>query len=393
MVGEGRNLREVEGDPTAHAEVVALRAAARALGEWRLEDCTLVVTLEPCPMCAGALMLSRISRLVLGAWDPKLGATGSVWDIVRDRRATHRVEVVGGVRASECSQLLLSFFEGHRNDASRHRRQPHRRRPRPTGGARVSGIINSLVNQVLGSPPWLVYLIVALVVFAEDALFVGFVLPGETLAIIGGVTASLGHTSLAWVLVVVILAAIIGDSVGYEIGRLFGPRVMGLKILERRQEQLDSAQDFLRRRGGSAVFLGRWTAFFRAVMPALAGLSGMRYRVFLPWNAIGGIAWGATAVTAGYLAGESYHRVEKWLGRGAAGIVGADRGGGDRGVGGPPPPRAAFRPVEVIRDPIPVADHLECREIQQRLRLSSPDGHPAVRRQFTWRVENTPCPL
>ena len=114
VVGEGRNLREVEGDPTAHAEVVALRAAARSLGEWRLEDCTLVVTLEPCPMCAGALMLSRISRLVLGAWDPKLGACGSVWDIVRDRRATHRVEVIGGVRESECSQVLLSFFEEQR---------------------------------------------------------------------------------------------------------------------------------------------------------------------------------------------------------------------------------------------------------------------------------------
>jgi tRNA(adenine34) deaminase len=114
VIGEGRNLREVEGDPTAHAEVVALRAAARAMGEWRLEDCTLVVTLEPCPMCAGALMLSRISRLVLGAWDPKLGATGSVWDLVRDRRATHRVEVVGGVREAECSQVLLSFFEEQR---------------------------------------------------------------------------------------------------------------------------------------------------------------------------------------------------------------------------------------------------------------------------------------
>jgi tRNA(adenine34) deaminase len=114
VVGEGRNLREVEGDPTAHAEVVALRAAARSLGEWRLEDCTLVVTLEPCPMCAGALMLSRISRLVLGAWDPKLGATGSVWDLVRDRRATHRVEVISGVRESECSQVLLSFFEQQR---------------------------------------------------------------------------------------------------------------------------------------------------------------------------------------------------------------------------------------------------------------------------------------
>lgn len=114
VVGEGWNLREVEGDPTAHAEVVALRAAARAVGSWRLDDCTLVVTLEPCPMCAGAAMLARISRIVLGAWDPKLGATGSVWDIVRDRRATHRIEVVGGVLEAESSRLLLDFFEARR---------------------------------------------------------------------------------------------------------------------------------------------------------------------------------------------------------------------------------------------------------------------------------------
>jgi tRNA(adenine34) deaminase len=115
VIGEGRNEREVLGDPTAHAEVLALRQAASALGSWRLEGCTLVVTLEPCPMCAGALMLSRVSRLVLGAWDPKLGATGSVWDIVRDRRATHHVEVVGGVREEECSRLLLDFFAAHRS--------------------------------------------------------------------------------------------------------------------------------------------------------------------------------------------------------------------------------------------------------------------------------------
>ncbi|MFW5470808.1 tRNA adenosine(34) deaminase TadA [Knoellia sp. CPCC 206435] len=114
VLGEGWNLREVEGDPTAHAEVVALRAAARAAGSWRLDDCTLVVTLEPCPMCAGAAMLARISRIVLGAWDPKLGATGSVWDVVRDRRATHRIEVVGGVLAEESSRLLLDFFEARR---------------------------------------------------------------------------------------------------------------------------------------------------------------------------------------------------------------------------------------------------------------------------------------
>ncbi|MFC7490168.1 MULTISPECIES: tRNA adenosine(34) deaminase TadA [unclassified Knoellia] len=114
IIGEGWNLREVEGDPTAHAEVVALRAAARHTGSWRLTQCTLVVTLEPCPMCAGAAMLARISRLVLGAWDPKLGATGSVWDVVRDRRATHRIEVVGGVLEGEASRLLLDFFEERR---------------------------------------------------------------------------------------------------------------------------------------------------------------------------------------------------------------------------------------------------------------------------------------
>jgi tRNA(adenine34) deaminase len=114
ILGVGHNLREAGGDPTAHAEVVAIRQAASALGSWRLENCTIVVTLEPCLMCAGALMLARIGRLVLGAWDPKAGACGSVWDVVRDRRATHRVEVIGGVREQECAQLLLDFFAGHR---------------------------------------------------------------------------------------------------------------------------------------------------------------------------------------------------------------------------------------------------------------------------------------
>jgi tRNA(adenine34) deaminase len=114
IVARAGNERERRGDPTAHAEILALRAAAEAQGTWRLDGATLVVTLEPCPMCAGALMLSRVSRLVLGAWDPKLGATGSVWDLVRDRRATHRVEVVGGVREHECSRLLLDFFDGQR---------------------------------------------------------------------------------------------------------------------------------------------------------------------------------------------------------------------------------------------------------------------------------------
>jgi tRNA(adenine34) deaminase len=111
VVAEGRNLREVTGDPTAHAEVVALRSAAAALGTWNLSDCTLVVTLEPCLMCAGALLQARISRLVFGAWDEKAGAAGSVYDVVRDRRLPYRAEVVAGVREDEASTLLRRFFD------------------------------------------------------------------------------------------------------------------------------------------------------------------------------------------------------------------------------------------------------------------------------------------
>ncbi|SHN05359.1 tRNA-adenosine deaminase [Cryptosporangium aurantiacum] len=108
------NEREASGDPTAHAEVLALRRAAAALGTWRLTGCTLVVTLEPCTMCAGALVLARIDRVVFGAWDPKAGAAGSLWDVVRDRRLNHRPEVVGGVLEDECAALLDGFFAAHR---------------------------------------------------------------------------------------------------------------------------------------------------------------------------------------------------------------------------------------------------------------------------------------
>lgn len=114
VLGRGRNAREETGDPTAHAEVLALREAAARLGRWRLDDCTLVVTLEPCSMCAGALVLARVPRLVLGAWDPKAGACGSVHDLVRDRRLNHRVEVVGGVLEDQCAEVLREFFAGRR---------------------------------------------------------------------------------------------------------------------------------------------------------------------------------------------------------------------------------------------------------------------------------------
>ncbi|QZT65840.1 nucleoside deaminase [Mycolicibacterium austroafricanum] len=109
------NAREEFGDPTAHAEILALRAAARALGDgWRLEGVTLAVTVEPCTMCAGALVMARVARVVFGAWEPKTGAVGSLWDVVRDRRLTHRPQVRGGVLEAECAALLEAFFAGQR---------------------------------------------------------------------------------------------------------------------------------------------------------------------------------------------------------------------------------------------------------------------------------------
>ena len=113
VLGAGRNVREAAADPTGHAEVVALRGPPRRRGEWRLDGCTLVVTLEPCTMCAGAAVLSRVDRVVFGAYDPKAGAVGSLWDVVRDRRLNHRPEVVSGVLGAESTELLDKFFGGH----------------------------------------------------------------------------------------------------------------------------------------------------------------------------------------------------------------------------------------------------------------------------------------
>ncbi|WP_345367412.1 tRNA adenosine(34) deaminase TadA [Actinoallomurus liliacearum] len=114
-IGAGHNERERTGDPTAHAEIVAIRQAAARRGEWRLSGCTLVVTLEPCTMCAGAAVLARLDRIVFGAHDPKAGAVGSLWDVVRDRRLNHRPEVVSGVLADECAALLTEFFTARRD--------------------------------------------------------------------------------------------------------------------------------------------------------------------------------------------------------------------------------------------------------------------------------------
>jgi len=114
VIGSGSNVRERENDPTGHAEIVAMRVASERLRSWRLDRCTLVVTLEPCTMCAGAAVLARLERVVFGAFDPKAGAVGSLWDVVRDRRLNHRPEVVGGVRAEESTSLLDDFFAEHR---------------------------------------------------------------------------------------------------------------------------------------------------------------------------------------------------------------------------------------------------------------------------------------
>lgn len=179
--------------------------------------------------------------------------------------------------------------------------------------------MTSLLDGILGLDPLLILAVTGLLVFAEDAVFVGFVIPGETAAVLAGVGAGLGHIALPLSLAVVVLAAIVGDSVGYEVGRhFFGPRVLAMPLLQRHEVRIERARDFLRRRGGIAVFLGRFTAFFRAMMPALAGASHMPYRKFLLWNALGGVIWGTVFVVVGYAAGASYHQVENQVGRGIA---------------------------------------------------------------------------
>jgi membrane-associated protein len=179
--------------------------------------------------------------------------------------------------------------------------------------------VSHLLDGILGLDPVLILVLTGLLVFAEDAVFVGFVVPGETAAVIAGVGAGLGDVPLALAIVVVVVAAIVGDSVGYEVGRLFfGPKVLTSRLLAPHRHRVERAQAFLRRRGGIAVFLGRFTAFFRAMMPALAGASHMPYRKFLVWNATGGLVWGTVFVLVGYAAGASYHQVEHQVGRGIA---------------------------------------------------------------------------
>ena len=175
-------------------------------------------------------------------------------------------------------------------------------------------MVSTIIGTVLNVTPVVAYLLITVLVFAEDALFIGFILPGETAAILGGVLASQGHLHLWLITILVVLAAILGDTVGYEVGRHFGPRILNLRLWQKRRRKLDEARKFLACRGGTAVFLGRFTAFFRAVMPALAGLSHMPYRRFVLFNAAGGIIWGTAVVLLGYFAGNAYLSLSKSIG-------------------------------------------------------------------------------
>ncbi|MDX6309016.1 MAG: rane-associated protein [Nocardioidaceae bacterium] len=178
--------------------------------------------------------------------------------------------------------------------------------------------MDSVTSAIQSLPPVAAYLIIAGLVFGEAAVFIGFVLPGETSVVLGGFLASTNQLNIWALCVLVVVAAIVGDSVGYEVGRLFGPRVVRSALLRRHEARLDAARGTLRERGGPAVFLGRFTAFFRAVIPGLAGLSQMRYRRFLMWNALGGFIWGIGYSLVGYFAGASYQKVASRIGTGAA---------------------------------------------------------------------------
>lgn len=182
-------------------------------------------------------------------------------------------------------------------------------------------VFSSVVDEILKLHGLPAYALVGGLAFAEAALFVGFVLPGETAVLLGGVLAHQHRVSLPGIAVVAVLAAVIGDSVGYEVGRHFGTRLLASRLFDKRREALERGQETLRRNGGRAVFLARFTAFLRAVMPGLAGTAHMPYRRFLAFNAAGGLVWGVGFTLIGYVAGASYPKVEKYVGRTSEGIL------------------------------------------------------------------------
>jgi membrane-associated protein len=183
--------------------------------------------------------------------------------------------------------------------------------------------LSSLASGVADLHGWLAYFVIAALVFGETAVFVGFVLPGEIAVILGGVLASRGHISLPLLIVVVVAAAVIGPFVGYEVGRRMGDRLFAARALRRVRGGTERARVVLSTRGGLAVFLGRFLAIVRAIMPAAAGAAGMRFRTFSVYNVLGGLIWGAGYCLLGYLAGSAYAVVERRVGTGLAIVIGA----------------------------------------------------------------------
>ncbi|MFI9161245.1 DedA family protein [Kitasatospora aureofaciens] len=175
--------------------------------------------------------------------------------------------------------------------------------------------MHTITDWLRGLSGPVVYAAVGGMVFAEDALFFSFFIPGETAAVLGGFLAHQGEVSLGWMVLVVVCAAILGDSAGYEIGRHLGPPILRTRPLRRHAKQVDTVQDLIRRRGPAAVFIGRFIAFVRPLVPSLAGVSRMPYGRFLFYNALGGIAWGVGFTLLGYFAGAAYTRVEGTVGR------------------------------------------------------------------------------
>ena len=182
--------------------------------------------------------------------------------------------------------------------------------------------MNSLASGVMGLTGWIAYLVIAALVFGETAVFLGFVLPGEIAAVLGGVLASRGHLSLPLVIVIVVAAAISGPFIGYEIGRRMGDRLFRARPLRRVQGGVDRTRVALARRGGAAVLLGRFVAIVRALMPAAAGAAQVRYRTFTLYNVLGGLIWGVGYVLLGYLAGSAYAAIEREVGAGLAIAIG-----------------------------------------------------------------------
>jgi membrane protein DedA with SNARE-associated domain len=173
-------------------------------------------------------------------------------------------------------------------------------------------MVSSLLNPLLSQHGLVVYLVVGALVFAEAGILIGFVFPGETAVILGGVLASRGHVSLWVLMVVVVVCAIAGDSVGYWVGQRFGPRLLRVRLLARRAGLIDATRRFLHRRGGWAVFIARFTAFLRAMVPGLAGMSEMHYGTFLPANAAGGFVWGVGFAALGFAVGNAYTQLEQY---------------------------------------------------------------------------------